>query len=285
MGDAPGCVRKRQKATGSARKRQEASSQGLTFRAVLLGRRGLLWEMRSQVRQFCKKWGRVLMVAGLAVVLPGLGVLALYGPMEGVVDGLRRSGGGVWWPVWLGVWVGVGGLLVGVAVLPTHAVSLASGFVFGGVWGTAGAWAAVVIGSALGWSLARVAAGPGVREAVERTRAGRVLVGAMVETQGWRSAGAVTLARLPPQVPFALGTVVAASVGVRLSALVAGTAAGMLPRVAVVAWFGAGLAELGRGGDGRVLAVSVIGGVVGLTGLGVWAWRALRRREKTTAIP
>ena len=174
----------------------------------------------------------------------------------------------------------VGAVACGLAIAPTHGISLAAGFIFGPVLGTAAAILAVIAGSAIGWRLASLAVGTRLRASIDRTAAGRAIASAMIEARGARSVLAVTLARLPPQVPFALGNVVAASAGVRLSALLPGTAAGMLPRVALVAWIGAELASFGPGGDPRLVIFSIAAATVALLGLGVWSWRTLRRHAR-----
>lgn len=225
------------------------------------------------------KWwhglGGVAAIGALAVVLPGLGAVGLFEPMRVGAEAMREAGG-VWWPVF----VVVGAIACGLAVAPTHGVSLAAGFVFGPVLGAAGAIVAVVAGSAIGWKAATWAVGTRLRSSIDRTSAGRAIASAMIEARGGRSVLAVTLARLPPQVPFALGNVVAASAGVRLAALLPGTAAGMLPRVALVAWIGGELASFEPGGDPRLVLFSIAAATVALLGLGVWSWRTLRRHAR-----
>lgn len=223
-------------------------------------------------------WRGLMGVAAIglvAVLLPGLGAVGLFEPMRGAAEAMRESGI-AWWPVL----VVVGAIGCGLAVVPTHGVSLAAGFVFGPVLGTAAAILAVVAGSAIGWRAAGLAVGTRLRTTIDRTAAGRAITAAMIEAKGGRSVLAVTLARLPPQVPFALGNVIAASAGVRLAALLPGTAAGMLPRVALVAWIGAELATFQPGSDTRLLVFSIAAATVALLGLGVWSWRALRRHAR-----
>jgi uncharacterized membrane protein YdjX (TVP38/TMEM64 family) len=113
---------------------------------------------------------------------------------------------------------------------------------------------------------------------MRRTAVGRTLGRAMIDARGRRAVIAVTLARLPPQVPFAMGNVLAASAGVRVAPFLAGTALGMLPRVSLVVAIGAGLSELEAGatGGGAAWLLTTVGGVVGLAVLGLWAMRILK---------
>lgn len=208
----------------------------------------------------------------MAVALPALGVLGLLDPARRAAEAVRGDG-----LAWLPVFVVVAVVACGTAVLPTHAVSLAAGFLFGTVLGTGTALTSVVGGAALGYALARLMAGGRLRSTIDSTKAGRALASAMVDARGGQAVLAVTLARLPPQVPFALGNVVAAASGVRLTALLAGTALGMLPRVAAVAWLGGTLAELEAGSDPVVVVVGIACATVGLLCLGAWSWRILRK--------
>lgn len=231
---------------------------------------------RRLARWGARLWAlrRVGLVAAVAVALPGLGVLGLFEPLSQWAEGVRGGEAvAAWWPAF----VAVAAVLCGVAIMPTHGVSLAAGFVFGGAMGTLAAVASVVVGSLLGWRLAGWVAGRGLREAIEQAPAGRALSAAMIEARGGRAVLAVALARLPPQVPYALGNVVAASSGVRLGPLMLGTALGMLPRIAAVAWLGGELARVESAADVTTLVVGLAAAAVGLIGLGWWSWRVLRK--------
>ncbi|MEM6550801.1 MAG: hypothetical protein AAF750_01490 [Planctomycetota bacterium] len=236
-------------------------------------------KLRSWLWRDRRLW-RVFGLAGLVVVLPGLGVLGIWEPVREGVESVRGAEGVVllgWW----GLFVVVSGVLAAGAVLPTHAVSLGMGYVFGIGGGLLGALGAVVIGTVGGWGVARVLVGGRLREVVEGSEAGGVLVRVLVEGDGrlLKVVGAVGLCRLPPQVPFALGNVVGASVGVRLGAFVLGTVLGMGPRVATVVWLGSELEAFERGAsDWRVVVGGAVLGGLGLVVLGWWGWRVVKRR-------
>jgi uncharacterized membrane protein YdjX (TVP38/TMEM64 family) len=88
----------------------------------------------------------------------------------------------------------------------------------------------------------------------------------------------VALARLPPQVPFALGNVLAASLRLPLRPMLIGTAIGMAPRVGLVVWLGAELSAWDPAAAPPMsLFLSLAAAVLGLGGLGVWAGVAMRR--------
>jgi uncharacterized membrane protein YdjX (TVP38/TMEM64 family) len=99
----------------------------------------------------------------------------------------------------------------------------------------------------------------------------------MIDAPFGRAILAVALARLPPQMPFALTNFLAASSGVRLVPLMLGTAIGMAPRIGLVVWLGA---ELTGWKLGEPIPASLVwafaGAVIGFGGLGIWSWRLLR---------
>lgn len=106
------------------------------------------------------------------------------------------------------------------------------------------------------------------------------MAAALIDAPTGRAILVVALARLPPQMPFAMGNVLAASSGVRLIPLVIGTALGMAPRIGLVVWIGA---ELSTWKPGTPIPVSlgwaVASAVVGFGGLALWSWRLLRQSK------
>lgn len=218
-------------------------------------------------------WGVVLGLLGLAVVLPGLGVLGLAEPLGEVAEGLRQRAG---WT--LPVFIVAAAVLTGLAVLPTHAVSLAAGFVYGIGGGLLGAMGGVLGGSLVGYAVTGRLSSDRLRAWVDGRPRGRALAAALIDARGWRAVMAVALLRLPPQVPFALANVLGAMLAVRVWPFVLGTGLGMLPRVALVVWVGG---ELGSWDAGAAppasLWLALGAAVVGLVGLGALSWRVLRR--------
>jgi uncharacterized membrane protein YdjX (TVP38/TMEM64 family) len=217
-------------------------------------------------------------VLGLvAVLLPLAGLAWLAERAEGIGQGLQSLGvvGGLALTI-------VGGVLCGLAVLPTHALSLMAGFALGMAWGGPVAVLAVVLAAAIGHATAGWLGGCHLAEILQQRRVGRVLWDAMVGVGGWRCGLAVALVRLPPQVPFALANVIAAGVGVPWRAFLIGTALGMTPRVLLVVWAGSLLRTWSR--DEPIPAatwLSVLGAGVALVGLGFWAWRVMVAAQAT----
>ncbi len=222
---------------------------------------------------------RVVVACGLGLTLPLVGVLlGIAGVFNGISD-LRDAG---WWlaPTYLLA----GGLLVGFALVPSHLTSLLAGLLFGFTLGLPIATGIVLIGVFIGYSLGRRYAGDDLRALVDRSRWGRKLASALIDAPTGKAIVVVALARLPPQMPFAMGNVLAASSGVRLIPLVIGTAIGMAPRIGLVVWIGAELSTWTPGTPIPVgLGWALGSAVVGFGGLALWSWWLLRQSKDQPA--
>ena len=204
----------------------------------------------------------------LAAALPlvGVAVIGWYG--REIAAWFERAEA---WQATLAV-LAAGTLLCGLALLPTHALSLAAGYALGGWLGPLVAWVTVVAASFVGYGFGRVVGGRGFAENLKhRERLGRVYE-AIVTASPRRTVGLIALLRLSPLAPFAATNVALATLGVRPLPYVLGAAIGLLPRVAVVAWLGAGMGTLDwqspgtpwllvAGGVATVLALVLIGRV------------------------
>ncbi|UPG72774.1 TVP38/TMEM64 family protein [Roseomonas gilardii subsp. gilardii] len=161
-------------------------------------------------------------------------------------------------------------------LVPGTILTLAGGFLFGRWLGTGLAVTAATLGGSLLFLIVRSALEPLVHRQigplVERLRPS-------LEQDGFWY---LLSLRFMPVVPFWLGNVAPAMVGMRWPVFAAATALGILPATLVYAWIGAGLAEIfARGGSPDLSAV--LSPLVGLpflvlAGLGLltgW-WRARR---------
>lgn len=226
----------------------------------------------STVPSALRQWGPLALLLILALLLPGVGAWMLGESWASGVEALRARGTGL-----IPLFVFLGGLVMGLAILPSHALSLLGGFLFGWV-GYIWVSLAVALGTCVHWLITRRLSGATLRQALERSTWGQVLARHMLNAGPWKMWLVVALARVAPQVPFALGSVLAASCRVPLGPLLAGTWLGMSPRVLLVVWMGSELASWTPCTrlPGATL-VALLGGVAGLGGLALWAFWILRR--------
>lgn len=216
-------------------------------------------------------------LAGLgfaAVAIPWVGILSAAIFLPPILPALRDHG-----PLLALPYILLAGLLVGFALAPTHLTSLLSGYLFGAAIGIPAACTAVGIGTLIGFHASRKLAKDRLRDLLENSRWGRLLVGEMIDTSPWKAGVAITLARLPPQVPFAVGNLLAASARVSLTPVIVGTLIGMFPRIALVALVGSQLAEWKPGAPiPSGLIWTGVATVVGFGSLAIWGTTILRRK-------
>jgi uncharacterized membrane protein YdjX (TVP38/TMEM64 family) len=166
---------------------------------------------------------------------------------------------------YLAVYVAVVALSLPGAVVLT----LAGGFLFGALAGTALAVTGATIGATLVFLLARRLFGA---DALDRLGPRAQALGAAIRRN---AASYLLVLRLVPLFPFVLVNLVPALVGVRLAVQVATTALGILPGTAVFSLAGAGLGEVlarGEAFDARaVLTPQILAALIGLAALSLAA--------------
>lgn len=168
-------------------------------------------------------------------------------------------------------------LTAGLSLVPTHAVSLVAGLLYGGLAGSALALTCVTAAAALGFLAARGLVGERwLAPLAERPRA-RAVHAALVQ-RGRRSVGLIALVRLSPVMPFAATNLLLAAARVAFPLALAGTVLGLAPRVVAVALIGAGLSELdlSRSGDRWMASAGLAATLLAVVGIGRVARTALR---------
>lgn len=218
-------------------------------------------------------------MAVTAVALPAIGLALAIGWLDSASLWLRDAGLTGWALVVL-----VGGAACGLALLPTHALSLVAGYALGPIGGLSAAMAAIAGGAWIGHRVGGRLVGHEAMAELMRRPVTAALWRNMVGVGGWRALLSVALVRLPPQIPFSLVNVLAAALGVGRSHHVAGTVVGMAPRAAVVVWAGAILEDLRVAEPpAAVTWIAFAGAAAGLGGLAWWSWRVIRRQQKLSA--
>jgi len=178
----------------------------------------------------------VVLLSALGPVVGGVAALTLAYRYS---DALREGGPAVFGLLLLG-----GALACGLALLPTHVLSLLSGWAFGLPMGLAVALLGATLGSPLGYVFGHWLAGPGVMRVIERNPKGAAVCEAITRSSKPRALVLVALLRLSPVVPYGSTNVLAAVFGVPAIPFVLGTFIGLAPRAAAVVLLGAGLEQL-----------------------------------------
>jgi uncharacterized membrane protein YdjX (TVP38/TMEM64 family) len=226
--------------------------------------------------------GRWLPLAGLVALLALGYVLGLHEHLS--LDALRRSKAS------LAAFVEENAVLAAAAyaVIYVAAVAvsfpgasiltIAGGFMFGALAGTALALVSATIGATLIFLAARTSLGDALAERagprIQRLRAG-------FQAEGFSY---LLFLRLVPLFPFWLVNLAAALFGMRLAPYVAATALGIVPGTFVFAYFGSGLGtaleQEGPKLPAKLVVALVLLGVMALVPVLVRKWRARRGTEQ-----
>ncbi|MFK7790161.1 MAG: TVP38/TMEM64 family protein [Phycisphaeraceae bacterium] len=216
----------------------------------------------------------VVFFAAVGQALGGVAALALA---YAYADVLRDGGIGI------GALLLIGGALgCGLALLPTHVLSLLCGWAFGLPVGLAVALCGATLGSPLGFAIGKRLAGPGVLELVSRNPRGSAICEAIARSSRWRAFVLIGLLRLSPVVPYGSTNVLAAVFNVPMLPFLLGTFLGLAPRAAAAVFLGAGLEQLDS--DARV-SPWFWGIGIGATVLAliVMSWAAKRALDRVAA--
>ena len=168
---------------------------------------------------------------------------------------------------------------VAVSFPGASALTVAGGFMFGALVGTALAWAAATAGATVIFLVARTSLGDllaeraGVR--TQKLRAG-------FQKEGFNY---LLFLRLVPLFPFWLVNLAAALFGIRLLAYVTATAIGILPGTFVFAYFGAGLGTAleaeGPKLPAELIVALVLLGLLALVPVAARRWRGATGRGES----
>lgn len=180
-----------------------------------------------------KKLGPASVLAVVALAAPPLGGFVILGFIDTIAQWLESHGA---WGPW--IYAGAFAVTAGLALLPTYSQSILGGWAFGLRVGYPGALAGFVVGSAIGYAIARPVASKRVETLIEEHPKWMAVRDALIGRGFWRTLGIVTLLRLPPNSPFAATNLVLASVRAPLAPFLIGTAVGMSPRTAAAVWLG-----------------------------------------------
>lgn len=221
-----------------------------------------------------RRLGQLGPLALAAALLPPLGSLLLIATLEPTSAWLRGHGA-------FGVVAFVLGFAVcgGFALLPTYTPSLLGGWAFGLTVGLAATLAGFLLAASIGFALARRLSGERLMDVLREHPRGLAVHDAFVRSGFWKALLVVTLLRLPPNSPFAIGNLLMAASRVGYAPFLAGTLVGIAPRAGAAVAVGAGLARIDF--DRPTEAMAVVAGLAVTVGvaavLGWMANRALTR--------
>jgi len=179
--------------------------------------------------------GPAAVLGALWIVFPVLGGLAILVGSEAIGAWLTSFG-----PVTGAlIYASIFALSSGTGVLPTYAQAFIGGWAFGTLWGSLAALAGFVGASIIGRWIAQVVSRGRVEATLQTNPKAAAVRDEMLRSGKWRTLGLVTLIRIPPNSPFAVGNLALGTTGVPWWCYLLGTAAGLFPRTALVVHLGA----------------------------------------------
>jgi uncharacterized membrane protein YdjX (TVP38/TMEM64 family) len=220
------------------------------------------------------QWAPLLVLLALLAVLPIVGAWLLLGKADAVGERLDAESASA-----MVLFIVIGGVIVGVSLLPTYAVALVGGWVFGGTWGWLASLLAVAVGAAVSYGGAKWIARDRLLRHVAQRQRWEEFRRAMIGQRGLRAAGLIALLRLPPQMPFAMGNAMLTALGVPFWPFLLGTTVGMLPRITVTVGVGAALEQItfDEPADAGPKLLFIGLGVASIVVLGLWSRRVWKR--------
>lgn len=215
-------------------------------------------------------WASVPAIAGLTLV-------ARMNPVSELLKGGDDAGAGRLATA-LGAYVLAFILASGFGLLPTYAISVLGGYVFGVPLGFAAALAGFGGASVVGYFIARAVARENIEREISRHAKAVVVRDALVRSGFWKTLLIVTLVRVPPSSPFALMNLTLAGTGVKIPAYLIGTLAGMAPRTLAYVMIGDQVTDWTEADRPKWLIVAgVVLTIAVLAAIGAIANKALQR--------
>ncbi len=238
--------------------------------------------MIQRIVETLRAAGAVGPIALYTVAMPAISVPILAATQQSWYPQLVEAGGAI------APWYVLGGaILAGLSLVPTHAVSLVAGLLFGSAVGSVVALISVMLGAALGYGVFRPLAAPRALTGLAARPRAAAVHRALVRSGARQTIGLIVLVRLSPIMPFAGTNLLMAGAGVSWREFLLGSGIGLAPRVIAVAVVGAGLAELDFSSSlGRSwLIAGLIATIAAVVIIGRAAKRVLDRELDRNAVP
>lgn len=170
-------------------------------------------------------------------------------------------------------------LFCGLALLTTNVIGIVSGWAFSFELGLLVLITGVVGASIISFLINHRLSGERLPEVLQKHPRSAAIYNSLLREDIKRTTLIIMLLRTSVIMPFAFTNFLLAASRVPLPAFVIGTAAGMLPRSASMAFIGAGLAELSveNSRETYLFVIGAVGSVIAIITIGILSRRALAR--------
>ncbi|MCM8538345.1 MAG: VTT domain-containing protein [Lentisphaeraceae bacterium] len=173
------------------------------------------------------------------ILAPALGALTLTATVDSWFTPLKDSGSYI-----VLLFICCATILAGLSLIPTHAVSLVAGMLFGASLGPLYAIFAILFACLVSYYVSKAIIGNQLIDAICKRPTAEKLYKELLQESGVRTIYITALVRLSPIMPFAATNILLAAAKLKLSEFTIGSLLGLAPRIILVALAGAGLKEL-----------------------------------------
>lgn len=232
----------------------------------------------QKLKENLKALGHLTPVAVVSTFLPILGSSVLLVFLIPIGHWLREN-----WELGIPVFVAGTLLFCGLALLPTNIIGIVSGWAFSFELGLLVLMIGVVGASIISFLINTQISGDRLPETLKKHPRSTAIYNSLLQDNVKKTTLIVLLLRLSVVMPFAFTNFLLAASRVPFWAFVIGTAAGMLPRSASMAFVGSGLAELNLN-DTRETYLFILGAVasvLAMIAIAVISRKALERLTQT----
>lgn len=207
---------------------------------------------------------------------PGLGALSLAMSHEAWLMPLKEMGYTL-----MPLFILVASLAAGLSLVPTHAVSLIAGMLYGPLWGCLASLLSINMAAGLAFTLAKQLTGASVQKSLKEHERMETFVHQLFQSSRRQSLLLLMLIRLSPLMPFALTNLVLAAAKVRFVDFSSASFVGLAPRIVIVALAGSQLEKLDLklSSDRWILALGIVATLASLSIVGKAAKRALSKKH------
>lgn len=206
--------------------------------------------MITKIKEFINELGKLGPVFTFAVLAPGLGILLLTATAPNWLEPMKEAGLNS-----ISIFLCSAILLTGLSLIPTHAVSLVAGILYGVGTGSYLAVIAIISASLFSFFICSYLVGDRAVEVLRKKPRADSVYKELLKHNAFRTIYIIILVRLSPVMPFAGTNVLLASAKVKLSEFLIGSTIGLAPRILLVVSAGAGLTKLSSDYDKKELLI------------------------------
>lgn len=229
--------------------------------------------MFKKITTFIKDLGNFGPILAFSVMGPGVGAIVLSASTDVWFDALRSH------PMSLLIFLILGLILTACSLIPTHAVSLLGGILFGHYLGPMYALGTITLASMFSYILFSRFLDDELLALLKKKPRAHMIYTELLKSHGLRTLSMVILIRLSPIMPFAGTNVLLAAGKVNKLEFVFGSAIGLAPRVILVSIAGSKLSslDLSQGADRSLFVLGLIATILSLAIIGSVSKKALRK--------